>query len=692
MHNRQSRQTRRDKILQILPDPPAKRILFFCSLLGFILNLTQLHAQNSTPPASDCGKRDRPMRITLRHIEADGVAYDQGYTTLEGFITPIDPWRTDWIPFLDLRGHVFNNGKFAANAGLGFRYIGSSHVWGVNMYYDYRSTTRRHYNQLSWGFESLSRVWDFRLNGYLPFGKKTSSWYDNQFSNFTDHTLTFSHKREFGMGSVNAEVGLHVDNFKHVPLYFAAGPYYLHGRMKSAWGGELRARADIYEYLTLEANTSYDSAFRWIGQGQVSLNYYFGGKRQVKQGASRSCAQALTLATRALQRVDRNEIIPVDKRRKKVEAILPFSFIFVNNLSSSNGTWESPYPTLQQAQANSAPNDIIYVLPGSGAPYLLTNDSGFEMQSGQKLWGASVTHILNTQFGPVEIPALASVMPKVENVYSFGMSDVVTMANGCEVSGLHILGTNIDTGIIAQPSDTNANVSINRNLLQVSNTSNMETFGIIAEYSGTGTMIASITENQLFDIPSFTGGFITVANDVGGNVQTTIENNQCFSITTTMGSEFVPYGAFNSGAGNLSVTMSDNLCANLTIADSAKLFEADNAAAGQMIATIANNEATNISATNVLYAFYGLNESAGTMTVSIIDNTLSASSASNQQGVNVVNTLAGNICATIIGNNSGTGVNGISNLDGGVFKLDPSSAGNTPSLIPNGTITPGSCP
>ena len=39
--------------------------------------------------------------------------------------------------FLDLRGHIFNDGRGAANGGFGVRYIGNSQVWGINTYYTF---------------------------------------------------------------------------------------------------------------------------------------------------------------------------------------------------------------------------------------------------------------------------------------------------------------------------------------------------------------------------------------------------------------------------------------------------------------------------------------------------------------------------------------------------------------------------
>lgn len=58
-------------------------------------------------------------RLTLRHIESGGVGYTSGYTTLEGFISA-DPNQLSVTPFLDGRGHLFDNGTWAANGGTAY--------------------------------------------------------------------------------------------------------------------------------------------------------------------------------------------------------------------------------------------------------------------------------------------------------------------------------------------------------------------------------------------------------------------------------------------------------------------------------------------------------------------------------------------------------------------------------------------
>ncbi|MCX6990564.1 MAG: inverse autotransporter beta domain-containing protein [Chlamydiae bacterium] len=373
----------------------------------------------------------RPMRVAARYTSPKGIGYQTGYTTLEGFFSSMV--KDKWLPFVDLRGHVFDNGKFAANAGMGVRYLTSSRVWGMNTYYDYRNTKHQHYNQVALGLESLGRVWDGRINGYLPVGWKQSPYYHTEFQEFKGHSMFLRSSREFAFKGINAEAGFHLDHFKKAPLYFAAGPYYLTGKGASAWGGQLRASVDLFHrYLRLEANTSYDSFFKWIGQGQISVNYSFGKK--IKK---RDCNRP-SLYERAVQRIDRFEIIPVGKDHVETEAINPvthepYYFAFVDNTSHSLGTFESPYSTLATAEANTSPAQVIYVFPGDGTS---TNmDLGITLQDSQMLLGASTIQPMVTTLGSVSIPAFASSLPVMTNTLT---APVITLGNNNTVSGIYI--------------------------------------------------------------------------------------------------------------------------------------------------------------------------------------------------------------------------------------------------------------
>ena len=381
------------------------------------------------------------QRVSARYMTPRGIGYKNGYTTVEVFFTGV--YDAQWMPFLDLRGHIFDNGKFAANAGLGFRYLTCSRTYGMNAYYDYRNTSHRHYNQVALGLETLGKVWDARVNGYLPIGDKQSPFYHPEFKGFQGNYLYTTAKREFAMKGANAEVGLHVESYKPIPLYFALGPYYLTGSGASTWGGQLRARADFFdEILRIEANTSYDHFFHWIGQGQISLSYAFGKRKEKKC----SCPKGKSFYTRSLQKVDRFEIIPTGKERVSGPAIdpengSPFLFVFVDNTSSSLGTFESPYPTLAEAEANSFPGQILYVFPGDGTSTGM--NAGVTLKNSQMLVGASVPLTINTSWGPITIPPLASSPPVITNLAA---APVVTLANNNFLSGLY-LENNTGTGV-----------------------------------------------------------------------------------------------------------------------------------------------------------------------------------------------------------------------------------------------------
>lgn len=254
------------------------RTNYLFSLLALTsLSLVHLHAEDPAPD-EPCGSTPKPMRMTTRHIEGNGIGYNKGYTTIEGFFAPYKVGN--WTPFLDVRGHVLNDGQLAANAGLGARYLTDSRIWGMNTYYDYRNSNHQHYNQVALGLESLGKIWDFRVNGYLPVGDKTSSSYDWDFDKYVGYNILLKGKREFAMKGLSSEAGFHIDHFKKLPIYFAAGPYYLEGKGKNVWGGQLRGALDLAENIRLEGNTSYDNVFKWVGQGQVSLIIPFGHKKR----------------------------------------------------------------------------------------------------------------------------------------------------------------------------------------------------------------------------------------------------------------------------------------------------------------------------------------------------------------------------------------------------------------------------
>ncbi|MFZ4772461.1 MAG: inverse autotransporter beta domain-containing protein, partial [Chlamydiia bacterium] len=347
-------------------------------LCAVFLSFNFAYGQDSDPTKFS----DVLKRVVIKHKEFNGVGYDSGYTSLDLFFAK--SFQQSSLNFLDLRTHVLNTGSFALNAGLGWRYLINTKtpvIFGVNGYYDYRLNHNLSYNQIALGFEALNSRWEARVNGYLPLGAQgrvdTSLSSEYQPLNFQGHYLLVGqNNRSNSLGEIDSEFGVHFwpTNRKDLDLYVGAGPYYLqipHGG--AAAGVAARVAFSMSRYITATGTYSYDRFYKSIGQGEVSFNIPLGKEEAVEEVNSLSDLNlAYFLNERFSQDVYRQEIIPtktaiggityaIDPRTNN-----PYYFVFVDNTSNSAGTFESPYPTLLEAQNNSSPYDVIYVYPGDG--------------------------------------------------------------------------------------------------------------------------------------------------------------------------------------------------------------------------------------------------------------------------------------------------------------------------------------
>jgi hypothetical protein len=147
---------------------------------------------------------------------------------------------------------------------------------------------------------------------------------------------------------------------------------------------------------------------------------------------------------RALQRVDREEILVLDHKRSTSKAInpatgKPYTFWFVSNTSHSQGTIESPFNTLLAAEAASAPNDVIYVFTGDGTDTGM--NSGIALKRGQQLLGAGINQTMATTEGKITIPAQDVGLPIISNTNDPSGFGVQLIAGNNVVSGLYLKDT-----------------------------------------------------------------------------------------------------------------------------------------------------------------------------------------------------------------------------------------------------------
>ena len=393
-------------------------------------------------------------------------------------------------PYIDLRGHLFNNGKGACNAGVGARFL-RDRIWGFNTYYDFRATKKKNYNQLAAGFESMGVRWDFFANGYLVVGNKKSPSYDPHFSHFFDHHAYLKEKVDYAMSGFDGKVRYHFLKKEGWDVYFDIGPY-CYFKKDNAIGAQAKLAAQIANYVFLEANTSYDRLFKWLGQGVIGINIPLGPKNSSAPTTNRSCHDAIVMRDRLTQIPSTQEIIVVHRHLHRLLAIdpltgLPYHFMFVNNLFGSNGTYEDPYGSLAAAESASTTHDIIYVMFGDGTS---TNmNSGITLKDYQQLLGSGTTQILSTQKGMIDIPSQTEGMPIISNAIPGGTG--VTIANYNTISGIHIDRTDGE-GIYGLGK---SNVTITNNIISDINVGGAPSyFAIDLEgpgFTGTNTISAN---------------------------------------------------------------------------------------------------------------------------------------------------------------------------------------------------------
>lgn len=457
----------------------------------------------------ECCKTDYSAVLSIKHREPGGIGYPRGYTSLDLFYTP--SITENLYGFFDLRGHIFNDGKWAANAGIGARYLSSCSdvINGLNLYWDFRDTNRGSYQQIGVGYELLFPCFDFDFNGHIPIGRKRQGS-SPRFDRFEGHSAFFAKKFTLNMGGFDTSLGYWLYRNDCFAVHASLGGYYFRGDFKTDFGGGFaKAKVDLWKYIELEGQVSYDNQFKWIGQGQLGLNIPFGPNLTRYPRKTACCSEYIDLERRLVDAPDRFEIIVTTSKKQEGRALHPvtqepLTFYFVDNTSSSNGSIESPFPTIKQAETASSPGDAIYIFPGNGAGY----DETLTLKNLQLLGGSGAPFLVSTRFGIQSIPQLTRLKPQM-----IGSGNKVTLANDNRISGMGI--NSIDSfGIIGMDPINNFSA--------INNTIVAEVEGIVFEKPFTGNFVAqgnSITTLAtqgngilFFTGSTFNGSFLATEN------------------------------------------------------------------------------------------------------------------------------------------------------------------------------------
>jgi hypothetical protein len=282
----------------------AQKVILTCS----IVTIFGLSGEESLGYCKDqCSYYD-PIYSTvyLSHHFGRGIGYDSGYTTAELLWFPF-LYSEPIAPYIDMRGHYLDEGKWAGNIGLGFRVFPdhSRFIFGINGYLDFRSEEGfdRFYSQAGLGVEVIGCALDFRVNGYFPIKKshvfqRYRFYYEDGYFVFRDHIRQ-------GLPGGDIEIGGNILCNDRCPLLHAAiGGYAYGGNVYTKLvGGRARFQVNWADYFSVQGIVTHDNLFRTCVQAEVAINIPLG---------SPSFLRCESLKNRS-KRPYRQEIIPIEE-------------------------------------------------------------------------------------------------------------------------------------------------------------------------------------------------------------------------------------------------------------------------------------------------------------------------------------------------------------------------------------------
>ena len=414
-------------------------------------------------------------RVTGRSGEAIGALWRAGYITGQGVgrvdgIAPVEVmpyfFLEEGMFFLNGRGFRSDRDGWGGNLGLGYRhYIPKwDRIFGINAYYDYDNSSGTLFRQAGFGFETLGRGWDSRVNTYFPVSNDQallSRRFLQDSIRFEGNLILYDQILTFGtqMRGLDHEVAVPLPGrfAENHDVRLAAGWYHFDGpRVQNTTGWKGRLQGEVTPNLAMSLEVTNDTVFDTNVVLSVALQY--GGFRE---STNRPKSQFSRMTT-PVQRQYTAVVARTDVLEEDIVALKPDGTPYLvehvaNNPADPNvgpflGTAENPFLTIEQAQANffldppfdvpvsPYPGDIIFVHTNS--QYSNVN---VVLEPNVRVLGEAdgVVHQINLPpFGLVNLPRVNSdpnpANPELRPLFENITGDGVVLASNAEFSGFRI--------------------------------------------------------------------------------------------------------------------------------------------------------------------------------------------------------------------------------------------------------------
>ena len=389
---------------------------------------------------------DLPFSVMLRTNQGWGLAHD-GYTTLGGLIgVPLDDTSTyeNGLPFLDLRGHVENDGGFALTSDLGYRWADwdDFRIYGIHAGFDWRQNKGHIDTQwINLGVETLGYDWDFRLDGYIPVGNRT----DVEcmcVEDYEGNEAILDYRTFVGMGGIEGEFALNNNRgnwgiVNEMPTTVALRLHWFDGQEgDSATGGQVRLEIEPWRSVFVQGAGGYDTEFGAIATIRIGLRFW---------ESAASDDRPYKLQERFVDPIERQELVVGGIQHinrtftdDMTGNAVPFYHIDNTFDAGGTGTFEDRFQSFAEAEAATPEGAIMILHRGDGTTTFY--DTDLEMKDSQSLIGAGFAGTLDLFERQICFMGDLS-KPSVTNPTN---GNGVTMANDNLVAGIQFLDTNAD--------------------------------------------------------------------------------------------------------------------------------------------------------------------------------------------------------------------------------------------------------
>jgi len=487
-----------------------------------------------------------PGRVWFETNVADtGLGFEGSYFTIGAknrlFQDALDG---RWLGEARFHHGIEDEGGFFANIGIErvFSVKAAKADVVTGFWYDFDSDQallNNSFNQVGVHAAIKTRNWDLLGNGYFPVGDTdvTSG------TGFVGNSIVLQQGFDSALQGFDVTLRTRPEILAFGNGVFDIGGYgYSSDLVNSVGGGRVRVGFQSQRGFHILAELNHDDRFDTTGV--LTVGYTF-GTRNARGDGGVGLARDLeeTVRNDHIVRFSEAPVLAFDP-----ETGLAFNVIHVNNTADptqGNGTAETPFTNLADAEANSGFADVIVVDVGDGTSNGL--DTGIVLQDYQRLFGSGGDILLGLDDGTFfELPGTADG-PTLSNP---GGLNVITLADSNTIQNINVDGAGATNGIGGDGFNNATITDVN-----------------VANADENGASITNFTGNLLIDQSSFNGNIADGLSVVG-----TTDPNSTIQLSDTTfdgnGNDGIQISQVASSTINLSgVSTSDNAADGLRIED-----------------------------------------------------------------------------------------------------------------------------